>query len=281
MEILHTIAAVKDRLRVLQKEGLRVGLVPTMGALHDGHLSLVRLCKRHADVVVTSIFVNPTQFGPKEDFSRYPRDLEGDAKKLEPAGSDLVFAPDAAEMYPPGFETEVQVTKTSLGLCGDVRPGHFRGVATVVLKLFTIACPDVAVFGEKDYQQLSVIRALARDLALDVEIIGAPLLRETDGLAMSSRNAFLSPEDRRRALAISRGLFAAEAAYRKGEREGQAILDLVRASMAKDAIAPEYLELRSSADLAPIPRADGPAIILTAARVGATRLIDNLILARP
>jgi pantoate--beta-alanine ligase len=281
MHILSDIAKLKRHLRALQQDGLRIGLVPTMGALHDGHLSLVQLAKRHADLVVASIFVNPTQFGPNEDLSRYPRDLDGDAKKLAAAGCDLVFAPETQAMYPAGFETEVKVTKTSTGLCGDVRPGHFQGVATVVLKLFHIVRPDIAVFGEKDYQQLSVIRALVRDLSLDVEILGAPLVRDPDGLAMSSRNAFLSREDRRRALSLSRGLRKAQAAYAAGEKAGAILLEAARQEMALESIAPEYLELRSATDLKPLDRADGPAIILTAARVGSTRLIDNLILRRP
>jgi pantoate--beta-alanine ligase len=280
MQTIHDIQRLKQRLRVLQAEGLRIGLVPTMGALHEAHLSLVQLAKKHADIAVASIFVNPTQFGPNEDYGRYPRDLEGDAKKLAAAGCDLVFAPEVKSMYPDDFETEVKVTKTSLGLCGDARPGHFQGVTTVVLKLLTIVRPDVAVFGEKDYQQLTVIRALVRDLCLDAEIIGAPLVRDPDGLAMSSRNAFLSKEDRARALSISRGLHRAEKAFREGTVDRGALLDRARAEMTAAGIVPEYLELRSSLDLKPIDRADGPAIILTAARVGSTRLIDNLILRR-
>jgi pantoate--beta-alanine ligase len=280
MQTVHDIPKLKKRLRMLQREGLRIGLVPTMGSLHEGHLSLVSLAKKHADVIVVSIFVNPAQFGPNEDYARYPRDLEGDAKKLEAAGCDVIFAPEASDMYPADFETEVKVTKTSLGLCGAVRPIHFQGVATVVLKLFNVVRPDVAVFGEKDYQQLSVIRALVRDLAFDVEIIGAPLVRDPDGLAMSSRNAYLSGEDRRRALSISRGLKKAEALFQAGEARGDVLLDAVRRELSADSIVPEYLELRASADLAPLARADGTAIILTAARVGSTRLIDNLILRR-
>jgi pantoate--beta-alanine ligase len=280
MQIIDHIADLERRLRSLQSEGLRVALVPTMGALHDGHLSLIRIAREHAEIVVASVFINPTQFGPNEDFTRYPRDLAGDSKKLEPVGCDIIFAPDTKEMYPQGFETEVQVRKTSLGLCGDVRPGHFKGVTTVVLKLFSIARPDVAVFGEKDLQQLAVIRAMVRDLALDVRVIGAPLVREADGLAMSSRNAFLQADDRKRALAISRGLFLAKEAYERGERVGTALVAQVRAELSSESIEPEYLELRSFDGLQPLDRADQPAVLVLAARVGSTRLIDNLILRR-
>jgi pantoate--beta-alanine ligase len=280
LEIIEHIAPLKRRLRAAQSEGLRVALVPTMGALHEGHVTLVKLAREHGEIVVASIFVNPTQFGPNEDYSRYPRDLDADRKKLEAAGCDLIFAPDAKVMYPDGFETSVEVSRTTKGLCGDARPGHFKGVTTVVLKLFSIVRPDAAVFGEKDFQQLAVIRAMVRDLALDVRIVGAPLVRDPDGLAMSSRNAFLSPEDRRRALSISRGLSAAKAAHMDGERSARVLLETVRASLAAESIEPEYLELRGYASLEPLDRADEPAVILTAARVGSTRLIDNTILRR-
>jgi pantoate--beta-alanine ligase len=279
MQIFRTIGDAKKYLRLVQGEGLRIGLVPTMGALHDGHLSLVRLAREKAEVVVASIFVNPTQFGPNEDFSRYPRDLEGDAKKLASAGCDAIFAPETAEIYPDRFETYTEVLQTSKGLCGDRRPGHFRGVTTVVLKLFNIVRPDVAVFGEKDFQQLAVIRAMVRDLALDVDVAGAPLMRDPDGMAMSSRNAFLSPADRAKALAISRGLFAARDAFVRGQRDG--LTAIAAAELAKAGIEPEYLELRDFTSLAPLSVADRPSVILTAARVGSTRLIDNVILSRP
>lgn len=279
MQILRSNAETKKYLRTVQSEGLRVGLVPTMGALHDGHLSLCRLAREHSETVVTSIFVNPTQFGPNEDFSRYPRDLEGDAAKLQTAGCDVIFAPEVAEIYPSGFETFTEVSNTTKGLCGDRRPGHFRGVTTVVLKLFNIVRPDVAVFGEKDFQQLAVIRAMARDLALDVEVIGAPLIRDPDGLAMSSRNAFLSAAERAKALALSRGLFAARDAFERGAREG--LVKIAAGVLLEAGIEPEYLELREFFTLAPLEVADRPCVMLVAARVGSTRLIDNLILRRP
>ncbi|MEM7679283.1 MAG: pantoate--beta-alanine ligase, partial [Myxococcota bacterium] len=196
MERRSDIPSVKAYLRARQAQGLRVGLVPTMGALHDGHLSLVRFAKARADIVVATVFVNPKQFGPSEDLSRYPRDLEGDAQKLASAGCDLLFLPDIKVMYPEGFKTTVSVRGVTEGLCGSARPGHFDGVTTVVLKLFSIVRPDVAVFGEKDYQQLIMIRAMVRDLDMPVEIIGAPIIRAAAGtLALSSRNRYLSVED--------------------------------------------------------------------------------------
>jgi pantoate--beta-alanine ligase len=281
MKIIGSIPEVKAILRPLQAQGLRIGLVPTMGALHAGHLSLVREAKKHAEVIVASIFVNPKQFGPSEDLTRYPRDLEGDAKKLEGEGVGVLFAPAAEVMYPEGHQTGVSIGRVSRGLCGDHRPGHFDGVATVVLELFSIVRPDVAVFGEKDFQQLAVLRALARDLHLDVRIAGAPLVREADGLAMSSRNVYLSPDDRTRALSISAGLFAAKTAYDAGERAAETLLGLVRGHLSASGLVPEYLELRRFEDLAPLDRADAPSVLLTAVRVGSTRLIDNLILRRP
>lgn len=280
IDLLRSIAETKRRLRAIQAQGLRIGMVPTMGALHDGHLSLVAEAKRRSEVVVASVFVNPKQFGPREDLSRYPRDLEGDAAKLAGAGCDVLFAPAVEEMYPAGFQTEVEVVEVSQGLCGAVRPGHFKGVATVVLKLFSIVRPDVAVFGEKDFQQLTVLRRLARDLSLDVEIVGAPLIREVDGLAMSSRNAYLSPEERARALALSRGLRAASEMYQRGERGGAALIACVEGELASAGLSAEYAELRALDDLAPLSSAEGPCLILVAARVGSTRLIDNWILTR-
>jgi len=281
MEIVRTAADTKARLRPLQREGIRVGLVPTMGALHDGHLSLVRQMAPDVEVVVASIFVNPMQFGPKEDLAKYPRDLEGDAKKLASAGCHVVYAPDVADVYPPGFQTAVDVADVTQGLCGASRPGHFRGVTTVVMKLFVVVRPDVAIFGEKDFQQLTVLRRMAKDLALDVEIRGGPLVRDPDGLAMSSRNAYLSVEDRARALTLSKGLGAARDAYGRGERDGPRLIAIARAALESVAITPEYLELRSYSDLVPLDRADGPCVILVAARVGTTRLLDNVILSRP
>ena len=278
MEIIRTIAGAKARLRAVQVEGLRVGLVPTMGALHEGHLSLVRRAKQSAEVVVASVFVNPTQFGPSEDFDRYPRDLDGDAAMLGGAGCDVLFAPALNEIYPGGFETIVELTRTTRGLCGDTRHGHFRGVTTIVLKLLNIVRPDVAVFGEKDFQQLAVIRRMVDDLALDVEIVGGPIVREPDGLAMSSRNAYLSEQQREQALSLSAGLQAAADLFEAGERTATTLVAAVNAPIIAAGLRPEYLELRAVADLAAIESAEGPCVLLVAARVGATRLIDNRIL---
>ena len=278
MKRLTDVASVKAYLRPRQQQGLRIGLVPTMGALHDGHISLVRLAAERADVVVASVFVNPTQFGKGEDLDRYPRDLEGDADKLADAGCGLLFAPGPSSMYPTGFQTTVSVARVTQGLEGAARPGHFDGVNTVVLKLFSIVRPDIAVFGEKDYQQLVSLRTMARDLDLDVEIVGAPLVRDPDGLAMSSRNAYLSADERVRALSISRGLKAAEAAYRAGERDAAVLLGRVQAELDSADVVPEYLELRHADDLRPLFSADEPAVIVTTARVGTTRLLDNVIL---
>lgn len=282
MRRFEDIPTLKAQLRAYQREGVSIGLVPTMGALHDGHLSLVQQIRAAgAQHVVVSIFVNPKQFGPGEDLERYPRDLEGDLAKLAEVGADAVFFPSPATMYPDGFQTSVRVTEATRGLCGDHRPGHFDGVTTVVLKLFNIVRPDLAVFGEKDFQQLTVLRLLARDLDLDVEVLGAPLVRDTDGLALSSRNLLLGPEARAQALALPRGLEAARSAYAEGVRKAEALLRPARASLARAGLTPEYLELRAFDTLAPLERADGPAVILAAVPVGGVRLIDSVILERP
>jgi pantoate--beta-alanine ligase len=250
-----------------------------MGALHEGHLALVREAQRHAEFVVCSIFVNPTQFGPSEDFARYPRDLEGDVQKL--LGASLVFAPDVGAMYPDGDQTRVHVGALTAHLCGPHRPGHFEGVATVVTKLFALTGPCTAVFGKKDYQQLAVLRRVARDLFLPVEVVGIPIVREPDGLAMSSRNAYLSAEERGRALALSRGLSAAARAFEVGERSAGALRRLVHAEVAGAATSIDYVTLADADALVPLD--DGAlvparAVIAIACRIGHTRLIDNLVL---
>ncbi|MCY1080792.1 pantoate--beta-alanine ligase [Archangium lansingense] len=275
--VLRTVAETVAWAESIRRSGRRLALVPTMGYLHEGHVSLMREGRRRADVVAASIFVNPTQFGPKEDLSRYPRDLEGDLAKCASAGVEAVFAPVPAEVYPPGYQTYVDVEQVSQGLCGARRPGHFRGVATVVTKLLCIFKPQLALFGEKDYQQLQVIRALERDLNLGVEIIGMPTVREPDGLAMSSRNAYLSPEDRQRALALSRGLAAAQALYRSGTRETSALVGAARRELEAAGLREDYVELVDATSLTPLP-AIGPgqtARMLVAAFAGTTRLIDN------
>jgi len=263
--------------------GRRVGLVPTMGALHDGHLSLARAARRRgADFIVVTIFVNPLQFGAGEDLDRYPRTLPDDVDACRRASVDLVFAPAVDAMYPPGFQTAVEVTGPLVDLHeGAHRPGHFRGVTTVVAKLFTMVGPSVAVFGKKDYQQWRVLTRMARDLAFPVDVVGEPTVREPDGLALSSRNRYLAPADRRRALAIHRGLSAADRAWRGGERDAGALT-----ALATDEIEPafdrvDYITLADAETL--VPRAgqvpdDAPAALLVAAHLGGTRLIDNRVL---
>jgi pantoate--beta-alanine ligase len=264
------------------RSGERIGFVPTMGALHEGHLALVRAAKARVPVVAVSIFVNPTQFGPNEDLSRYPRDLAGDVAKLASVGADLVFAPEPSAMYPEGEQTRVRVGTLADPLCGRFRPGHFEGVATVVTKLFALAGPSVAVFGKKDYQQLAILRRLAIDLFLPIEIVGHPIVREADGLAMSSRNAYLSAPDRQRALGLSRGLGAAWSAFDGGERDAAKLRALARAEVERVADSIDYVEVTHADSLAPFDggRIDGHgrALVAIACRIGATRLIDNVVL---
>jgi pantoate--beta-alanine ligase len=263
------------------RTGARIGFVPTMGALHEGHLSLVREAKKRAPFVAVSIFVNPTQFGPNEDLARYPRDLDGDVAKLASVGADAVFAPEPKAMYPEGEQTRVSVGSLAVPLCGRFRPGHFEGVATVVSKLFALAGPCVAVFGKKDYQQLAILRRLAIDLFFPVEIVGHPIVREKDGLAMSSRNAYLSPADRQRALGLSRGLDAAWRAFAAGERDAAALGRLTRAEVEKAADSIDYVDVTDADSLAPFAdgaRTGGRALVAIACRVGSTRLIDNVVL---
>jgi pantoate--beta-alanine ligase len=259
--------------------GMRIAFVPTMGYLHDGHVSLLREGRRRGDVLALSIFVNPTQFGPAEDLARYPRDLDGDLAKAAGAGTDVAYVPEARDVYPPGYQTFVEVRELEKGLCGDVRPGHFVGVATVVCKLFNVVRPHVALFGEKDFQQLAVIRRMTADLEMGIEIVGMPIVREPDGLAMSSRNAYLSPEERRRALALSRGLDAARAHAAAGERDAAALVAAARAALDGQADRVDYVELRDADTLAPVVRLERPAVLAVAAWVGRTRLIDNARLA--
>jgi len=275
-EIVTTIAALRERIAGWRQGGARIGLVPTMGALHDGHLSLVRETQSRAGKVVASIFVNPAQFAPHEDFDRYPRDLSSDAAKLAGAGLDLIFAPTVAEMYPAGFATRIEVGGPAKGLETDFRPHFFGGVATVVAKLLIAALPDVAIFGEKDYQQLLVIRRLTADLGLPIEIIGAPIIREADGLAMSSRNAYLTADQRRIAGRLNLVLRDAITRLRHGDAvavaEQFARTNLLEAGF--DAV--DYVAIRDAATLDTITVLDRPARILAAAKIGATRLIDNM-----
>jgi len=278
-EIFREPAAMRARAEDLRRDGRRIAVVPTMGALHEGHLALVRHARARADVVILTIFVNPTQFGPNEDLSRYPRDEAGDLAKARPAGIDLAFCPPAEAMYPPGAQTFVEVRELQQPLCGASRPGHFAGVATIVSKLFHITQPHLAVFGQKDYQQLAIIRRMVRDLDFGIEIEGVPIVREPDGLALSSRNAYLSKEQRVAALSLSRGLAAAEAKVNAGERSAAAIVAAARAPIEAEALARiDYVELRDADDLTTIDRVERRAVLALAVFVGTTRLIDNRVL---
>lgn len=278
--LFRTPDQIIEALRSARAAGETIGLVPTMGYLHEGHLSLVRASREENDRTVVSVFVNPTQFGPKEDLDRYPRNEQRDMELLEKEGVDFVFAPPPEEMYLPGHSVYVEETELSRGLCGASRPGHFRGVCTVVLKLFTIVRPDRAYFGEKDFQQFTIVRRMARDLNLSVQVRPCPIVREVDGLAMSSRNALLTPEGREAALVLSASLKAAQKCFQGGERNAAAlrreILDLLAEAKR---VQPEYVEVRDRETLEEISALDRPAVIALAARVDGVRLIDNIQLA--
>lgn len=257
--------------------GERIAFVPTMGALHAGHLALIGEARRQGDRVVASIFVNPSQFAPHEDFDRYPRQEARDAELLAAAGCDLLFLPERATIYPPGFATWIEPRGAALGLEAEIRPHFFRGVATVVARLFGLVRPDVAVFGEKDAQQLAVVRQLVRDLALPVEIAAGATVREADGLALSSRNAYLSSDERRRAPTLFAALRAGEVRYRAGERRAEAIVDAVRAVLAREpVIALQYVALVDGDSFTPVETVEREAVLALAALLGSTRLIDNV-----
>lgn len=279
MEIVGGIGAVREAVRRARTGGLSVGFVPTMGYLHDGHAALLRRARAENGFVVASIFVNPLQFGPREDYRAYPRDLERDARLSAEAGADLLFVPEVAEMYPAGFRTFVEVPGLSDRLCGASRPGHFRGVATVVTKLLHIVAPDRAYFGQKDAQQLLILRRLVRDLDLDVDLVAVPTVREAGGLAMSSRNTYLSPEERRSALALYRALEAAEALLAAGERSGPALCARMREVLSADpAVRTDYAAAVDPATLDDLERVTDRVLLAVAAHVGRARLIDNLYL---
>lgn len=280
MRTVRTQGNLRQAVNAWRRDGETIAFVPTMGALHEGHLSLVRIARERAGRVVASVFVNPTQFGPNEDFSRYPRQPEKDAALLESAGCDLLFLPDVETIYPPGNATFVEPAGAALGLEGACRPGHFRGVATVVCALFNLVRADVAVFGEKDAQQLAVIRQMVRDLHLPVEIVPGPTVRETDGLAMSSRNAYLSPDERRASTVLYRSLQAAEEAIAAGERSGDEIRRLLLSVLNSEPLARvEYAEVVDAETFQPVGTLNGRLVLPLAVRIGGTRLIDNFRLA--
>ena len=281
-EVIADPAAWQASCLAAREHGARIALVPTMGALHEGHLSLFREARRRADeggrkgLALATIFVNPTQFAPGEDLSRYPRDLEGDLARCAAAGIDRVLAPDRPDrIFGAGHQTWVTVERTSEGLCGASRPGHFRGVATVVAKLFNLTRPHLALFGEKDWQQLQVIRTMTRELDFGIEIVGMPIVREADGLALSSRNAYLSPAERERALALSRALGAARDAAARGDRDAARLAAAARRALEASVDRVDYVEVVHPETLVPVARAEPGSVLLLAAFVGRTRLIDN------
>lgn len=282
MEILTTAQQMQQQAATLRAQGQTIGFVPTMGYLHEGHLSLVRLARQHADVVVVSIFVNPTQFGPNEDFERYPRDFERDEQLCREAQVDIIFYPSISELYAPDASTWVVEERLSRGLCGASRPGHFRGVCTVVAKLFLIVQPHIAVFGEKDGQQLRIIERMVRDLHFPVRIVRGPTVREPDGLAMSSRNAYLSPDERKQAVVLKRALDKAEQLVREDiERDAERLKAVMRNVIehAPDARI-DYIEIVDDKTLEPVKVVDRPCMAAIAVFIGRTRLIDNLVIGR-
>lgn len=279
MQIIRTIRDMQQISLAARREGKKVALVPTMGCLHDGHVSLMRKGRQLSDLLVASIFVNPTQFGAGEDFERYPRTLENDSALAGSAGVDVIFAPSAGEMYPAGYQTWVDVDLLTRPLCGASRPGHFRGVTTVVAKLFNAVLPDVALFGQKDFQQLAVLRRMTADLNMPIEIVGMPTVRESDGLAMSSRNVYLSPEERQSALALGRALRHARSLYRQGIVDTAALHREVVSVIRKEPCAViDYAELRDSETLEETATASDRTLLALAVKIGKTRLIDNCLL---
>jgi len=279
LEVIHTIEWMKQAAREARAEGRVIGFVPTMGALHAGHISLVEAARHDTSPVIVSIFVNPKQFGPQEDFANYPRSIEDDRAKLESAGVDFLLVPSVEEMYPTGFRTSVNVEGLGDRFEGRARPGHFRGVATVVLKLLEIVSPRFAYFGRKDVQQLRIIRQMADDLALDVEIVSCPIVREPDGVAMSSRNAYLSAAERKAATALYRALDAARQAISAGEQDAFRLSETMRRVLASEPLAStDYAEIVDADSFESVTRLRGTCLAILAARVGSTRLIDNMLI---
>src|SRR5579863_3343358 len=279
MKICKTIADTRAASRAARHSGKRLGFIPTMGALHEGHLSLVRAAKAKCDVVAVSIFVNPLQFGPTEDLAKYPRTFERDHELLEKEAVDILFLPTPEEMYPAGAVTYVTVEGLSEKLCGKSRPGHFRGVTTVVAKLFHIVEPDVAFFGQKDAAQATIIRRMVQDLNLPVEIAVCPIVREPDGLAMSSRNAYLNPQERKSALALNRALSEVKSRFDQGERNASELITVGKQTLTRElGVRLDYFEIVDPATLDPMPELTGTVLVALAALVGNTRLIDNILL---
>ena len=278
MEIVETVCAMKAQVAAWKAEGLTVGLVPTMGSLHAGHESLMDAARAACDRVVVSVFVNPIQFGPGEDFDAYPRDIERDGAIAAAHGVDVVFHPTAEEMYPPAHNTYVVMETLTDALCGASRPGHFRGVCTVVTKLFNIVRPDQAFFGQKDAQQLAIIKRMVADLNMNVSVVGCPIVREEDGLAKSSRNAYLSPEERQAALVLSRAIRAGEAAVAAGERDGTTLRRLMTAVIEEEPLARiDYIEVVDGLTMRPVEAIGETALVAMAVYIGRTRLIDNFL----
>ena len=278
MKIVHTIAEVREIVSAWRKEGLTVGLVPTMGYLHEGHQSLIKKSVEQNDRNVVSVFVNPIQFGPNEDLATYPRDINRDMEKVSEAGGDLIFNPEPAEMYPGHFTSFIDTTETTELLCGAVRPVHFRGVCTVVGKLFNIVCPDRAYFGQKDAQQLATIKRFTRDLNFPVEIVACPIVREEDGLAKSSRNTYLSPEERKAALILSQSLKLGKKAIEDGEKNAKKIIDIITANLKTEPLARiDYVEVVDFENIQRIDTIQGETLVAIAVYIGKTRLIDNFI----
>ena len=279
MEITGLICEVRSQVKTWRKEGCSVGFVPTMGYLHEGHESLIKRAADENDKVVVSVFVNPIQFGVNEDLATYPRDIEADKRLCEAAGADLIFHPEPGEMYASDFSTYVEAGGVSENLCGKSRPTHFRGVCTVVGKLFHIVSPDRAYFGQKDAQQLAVIRRMVRDLNMEIEIVGCPIVREADGLAKSSRNTYLSADERKAALVLSKAIFLGEERIKKGERSAAAVIAAMRAVIEAEPLAKiDYVEVVDADSIAPIETAEGRVLAAVAVYIGTTRLIDNFIL---
>lgn len=279
MEVIDAADVMQKRCEELRLGGQTIALVPTMGFFHEGHLELMRAGKRHADKLIVSIFVNPIQFGPSEDFEAYPRDMERDLTKAQEVGVDLVFAPSVEEMYPDGFQTEIVVEKVTKHLCGISRPGHFDGVTTVVAKLFNITKPHLAVFGQKDYQQLTVIRRMVKDLSMDIQILGLPTVRGADGLAMSSRNSYLSPDERKSALCLKKSLDLADDMVRKGEKDANNIKRAVKKLIISHPFTEiDYMSLCHPTTLEDIDSVEDESLLALAVRVGKTGLIDNRLI---